>query len=245
MFGVVRVPPGILPWLMTDLEQRDPHSWACCSAMVASAGACRSHCLPEACGGQIIATSAAGARAVLHGLRPFLSEAGRTRNALATSAPGAYRLAMDPAAVVREIAEILGGTAERAAKAARAAAVIRRAGGYRWVGIYDVADQRVVNLAWSGPAAPAYPVFPVTQGLTSTAITTRATVLVGDVTADQRYLEALGDTQSEIIVPVVDPRDRRVIGTLDVESERRAAFGPADQQALERAAAALLPLWTM
>ncbi|HZD69956.1 MAG TPA: GAF domain-containing protein [Actinomycetes bacterium] len=147
--------------------------------------------------------------------------------------------------MVREITEILGGTADRAARASHAAKVIRRAGGYRWVGIYDVSDQLVVNLAWSGPAAPAHPVFPVTQGLTSTAISTRATVLVGDVTADERYLEALGDTRSESIVPVLDPVDGRVIGTLDVESQRRAAFGPADQQALERAAAALLPLWTV
>jgi hypothetical protein len=67
---------------------------------------------------------------------------------------------------------------------------------------------------------------------------------VGDVTADERYLEALGDTRSEIIVPVLDPDDGRVIGTLDVESQRRGAFGPGDQRALERAAAVLLPLWT-
>lgn len=151
---------------------------------------------------------------------------------------------MNPDAMVREIAEILGGTADRATKASHAAEAIRAAGGYRWVGIYDVADQLVVNLAWSGPGPPTYPVFPVTQGLTSTAITTRATVPVGDVTADERYLEALGDTRSEIIVPVLDPGDREVIGTLDVESERRAAFGPADQRALEGAATALLPLWT-
>jgi len=151
---------------------------------------------------------------------------------------------MDPATLVRQLTEILGGTAERTTKAARAAEIVRRAGGYRWVGIYDVGDQQVVNLAWSGPAAPAYPVFSVTQGLTGSAITTRTSVVVGDVSADERYLEALGDTRSEIIVPVLDPHDGRVIGTLDVESQHRAAFGPADQRALERAAAALLPLWT-
>ncbi len=152
---------------------------------------------------------------------------------------------MDPDRVVREIAEILGRTDDHAAKASHTAEVIRRAGGHRWVGIYGVADQMVVNLAWSGPGPPAYPVFSVTEGLTSTAVTTRATVVVGDVAADERYLQALGDTRSEIIVPVLDPRDGSVVGTLDVESQRRAAFGPADQLLLERAAAALLPLWTM
>jgi putative methionine-R-sulfoxide reductase with GAF domain len=152
---------------------------------------------------------------------------------------------MDPDALARQIAQILEGTADRAAKASQAARAIRAAGGYRWVGIYDVTDQLVVNLAWSGPGPPAHPVFPLTQGLTATAITTRASVLVGDVTADARYLQALGDTRSELIVPALDPGGGGVIGTLDVESQRRAAFGPADQRALEAVAAALLPLWTV
>jgi putative methionine-R-sulfoxide reductase with GAF domain len=152
---------------------------------------------------------------------------------------------MNQDAMLLEIANILGGTADRAAKASQAAKVVRAAGGYRWVGVYDVAEQLVVNLAWSGPGPPAHPVFAASEGLTSTAIETRATVVVGDVTVDGRYLEALGDTRSEIIVPVLDPGDSRVVGTLDVESQHRAAFGPADQRTLERAAAALLPLWTM
>jgi putative methionine-R-sulfoxide reductase with GAF domain len=54
----------------------------------------------------------------------------------------------------------------------------------------------------------------------------------------------VGDTRSEIIVSVLDPRGGRVIGTLDVESRCRAAFRPADQRTLERAAQALLPMWT-
>jgi putative methionine-R-sulfoxide reductase with GAF domain len=133
-------------------------------------------------------------------LHPFLPQAAPSGNALTTHPPGAYRLAMDPDAVIHQIAEILGGPADRAGKASQAANVIRAAGGYRWVGIYDVTGQLVVNLAWSGPGPPAHPVFPATQGLTGTAITTRATVLVGDVATDERYLEALGDTRSEIIV---------------------------------------------
>ena len=36
-------------------------------------------------------------------------------------------------------------------------------------------------IAYSGPGAPAYPTFPVTQGLTGAAIREKATVLVGDV----------------------------------------------------------------
>jgi uncharacterized protein YdbL (DUF1318 family) len=72
--------------------------------------------------------------------------------ALAISTAGVYRLTMDVAALLQQVGETVTGTAQRVTKAARAAEVIRRAGGNRWVGVYDVTDQQVVNLAWSGPA---------------------------------------------------------------------------------------------
>ncbi|MGC2291694.1 MAG: hypothetical protein WA450_07130, partial [Candidatus Acidiferrales bacterium] len=54
------------------------------------------------------------------------------------------------------------------------------------------------------------------QGLTSSAIQQRAPVVVGDVRSDPRYLTAFGSTLSEIIIPILDPRDQRVVGTVDV-----------------------------
>ena len=98
-------------------------------------------------------------------------------------------------------------------------------------------------IAYSGPGAPAYPTFPVTQGLTGAAIREKATVLVGDVQSDPRYLTVFGGTLSEIIVPIVHPQSGKVIGTIDVESERANAFSPSDQQLLEECARAALPLW--
>ena len=41
---------------------------------------------------------------------------------------------------------------------------------------------------------------------------------------DPRYLTAFGSTQSEIIVPVVDSAKRKVVGTIDVESEEKDTF---------------------
>ena len=76
-------------------------------------------------------------------------------------------------------------------RARRIADRIRQATGRRWVGIYAVTSEEVVNLAWSGPAAPAYPTFPATQGLTSAAISQQATVVSNDVASDPRYLVAI------------------------------------------------------
>jgi L-methionine (R)-S-oxide reductase len=129
----------------------------------------------------------------------------------------------------------------QAERAQRIAAAIREVTGHRWVGIYTVAAGEVANLAWSGPAPPAHPSFPVDAGLTATAIGTRATVVSGDVGGDPRYLQALPTTASEMIVPIVV--DGAVVGTLDVESDRTGAFGAADRMALERIAAALAGLY--
>jgi putative methionine-R-sulfoxide reductase with GAF domain len=68
-------------------------------------------------------------------------------------------------------------------------------------------------------------------------------VNVGDVAADANYLTALGDTRSEIIVPIVDGVRHVVIGTIDVESELVHAFDEATQALLETCAEIVRPIW--
>jgi len=136
------------------------------------------------------------------------------------------------------------GDRDRVGMAKQLAEAIRPLGDYRWVGIYDVSPEFVSVIAWSGPGGPAVPTFPVTQGLTGAAIRQRIAIVVGDVKKDQRYLTCLGSTRSEIIVPVLHPEHRRVIGTIDVESDQPDAFSDEDQEILEQCAEAALPLWT-
>jgi putative methionine-R-sulfoxide reductase with GAF domain len=120
----------------------------------------------------------------------------------------------------------------RAERAQRIADVVRAATGRRWVGVYEVTPTEVVNLAWSGPAPPAHPRFPIGRGLTGAAIATRKTVVANDVARDPRYLTALASTGSELIVPVI--LGERIVGTLDVEDERTDAFSDDDRQLFER-----------
>jgi putative methionine-R-sulfoxide reductase with GAF domain len=67
--------------------------------------------------------------------------------------------------------------------------------------------------------------------------------VVGDLREGPRYLTAFGTTRSEIIVPVVDPSGRKIVGTIDVESEKVDAFSEEDRAALERCAVALAELF--
>jgi L-methionine (R)-S-oxide reductase len=135
------------------------------------------------------------------------------------------------------------GTGDRHDRARKIAEMIRELGPYRWAGLYDVGPEMVSNIAWSGPAAPAYPDFPVTKGLTGSAVREKKAAIIGDVRTDPRYLTNLGTTLSEIIVPILDPNSERVIGTLDVESKKANAFSDDDRKKLEQCADASLGLW--
>ena len=147
--------------------------------------------------------------------------------------------------MLSELRHLVDSPEPRLEKLRKIARTIRARGGYRWVGLYEVDRSRglVKNLVWVGPHAPVYPVFPVSKGLTGVAIACRRPVNVGNVREDERYLTALSTTQSEIIVPIFDEQGMAVVGTIDVESEVRDAFGPDVQRTLESCAAAIQPLW--
>jgi putative methionine-R-sulfoxide reductase with GAF domain len=147
--------------------------------------------------------------------------------------------------ILNQIRAMAASGDDRTEKARRLAERIQKLGDYRWVGVYDVGSEVVSIIAWSGLRAPEFPTFPISKGLTSAAIERRETVIAGDVRNNPRYLTTFGNTLSEIIVPVLDPSGERVIGTVDVESERANAFSASDQQTIEQCAKAALPLWLL
>lgn len=148
----------------------------------------------------------------------------------------------DASGFAEQLARVLAVPGSRGEQARRAAALIRAAGGYRWVGLYDVTASEIRVLAWDGPAPPAHPRFARSQGLNGAAVASGAPVLVPDVAADPRYLPTLGETRAELIVPVLTAAAEPV-GTIDVESAAADAFDAADVRLLQAAAAVLLPLW--
>ena len=143
-----------------------------------------------------------------------------------------------------EVAAAAVEPGDRAGRAERIAGAIRRGGGYRWVGVYDVRGGEIAVLGWSGPGEPASPRFPATRGLGGAAVASGSTVVVGDVTADPRYLTTFGNTRSEMVVPVIPAAGAAsVAGLIDVESERPDAFTDTDRDLLQRCAVAIAPLW--
>ena len=150
----------------------------------------------------------------------------------------------DRARLLADLKQMVSNAQDRTTALKRVAALLQSTGGYRSVGLYDVdrATGVVRNIVWSGPAAPEYPTFPITKGLTGAAVAGRETVNVGDVAVDPRYLTAFGTTRSEIIVPVFDLAGD-VAGTIDVESETPHAFTREMQVLLEACSDVIRPLW--
>src|SRR5437588_11857938 len=115
------------------------------------------------------------------------------------------------------------------------AEMIRSARAYRFIAVYKIVKDEFVILAGTGNEPPAYPRFPTSQGLCGAALDSGKPIIVGDVHKDPRHLPAFHTTRSEIVVPMRNNDHRRVLGMLDVESDKLNAFGEEDRQFLERA----------
>jgi GAF domain-containing protein len=107
---------------------------------------------------------------------------------------------------------------------------------YSWVGIYLVEGHELVLGPFLGAPSP-HTRIPLGRGICGAAATAKATIVVDDVHADDRYLACSIDTQSEIVVPIMSGPD--VLGEIDIDSDAPAAFDARDQRMLEDIAAAL------
>ena len=110
---------------------------------------------------------------------------------------------------------------------------------YSWVGIYLVEGDDLVLGPWEGPEATEHVRIPVGQGVCGAAAASGKTEVVDDVNADPRYLACFPSTRSEIVVPIA--QNGRVVGEIDIDSDRPAAFGQEDRAFLERVAELIAP----
>jgi GAF domain-containing protein len=107
---------------------------------------------------------------------------------------------------------------------------------YSWVGIYLLEGSELILGPYRGKPSP-HTRIPLNQGICGAAASTKETIIVDDVDADPRYLACSLETRSEIVVPIM--RGAEVLGEIDIDSDKKAAFGPADRELLEAVAALL------
>ena len=68
------------------------------------------------------------------------------------------------------------------------------------------------------------------EGIIGQTIKTGKSIILNDVTQDERYIPGRKETKSEITSPIL--RDGKTIGALNVESDKLATFDPADIEVL-------------
>ena len=107
---------------------------------------------------------------------------------------------------------------------------------YAWVGIYVLEGEELLLGPYRGKPSP-HTRIPLNQGICGAAASTKQTIIVDDVDADPRYLACSLETRSEIVVPIM--RGVNVLGEIDIDSDKKAAFGPADRELLEAVATLL------
>jgi L-methionine (R)-S-oxide reductase len=109
---------------------------------------------------------------------------------------------------------------------------------YTWSGIYLLDGNELVLGPFVGKPSP-HTRIPLGRGICGAAAAEKATIIVDDVNADSRYLACSIETQSEIVVPIM--HDGRVLGELDIDSDKKGAFAGDDRALLEQVAAILAP----
>ncbi len=108
---------------------------------------------------------------------------------------------------------------------------------YDWVGIYLVEGGELVLAAWKGAHATEHTRIPMGQGVCGAAAASGQTEIVSNVSQDKRYLACFSSTKSEIVVPIKSKN--KVIGEIDIDSDKLAVFNQNDRVFLEEVASLL------
>ena len=104
---------------------------------------------------------------------------------------------------------------------------------YTWVGFYFLHEGKLHIGPYIGKPTP-HTVIDLNRGICGAAVSQEKTIVVDDVNADPRYLACSLETRSEIVVPIC--AGGKIIGELDIDSDRTAAFSEDDRILMEQAA---------
>lgn len=145
----------------------------------------------------------------------------------------------DSTKLLQDIAAFLLAAPQNPSTVKTAIEMVRRERGYCWLGVYKIVCDDFVIIAGTGNEPPTYARFPKTQGLCGVVAESRETLFVPDVREDPRWLPSFWTTLSEIVVPIIRLESDRLVGVLNVESEKKNAFDEDDRDFLEHVAVLL------
>lgn len=103
---------------------------------------------------------------------------------------------------------------------------------YDWVGFYMVdGDKEELVLGPYAGKPTDHVRIPFGKGICGQSAVSQDTFIVDDVTKESNYIACSIDVKSEIVVPLF--KDGRMIGQIDIDSSKPAAFNAADEAFLK------------
>lgn len=143
--------------------------------------------------------------------------------------------ARDTAAMYADLAKaieaLVAGEPDPIANMANAAALIwETVPDLNWAGFYRNVDGELVLGPFQG--RPACIRIPFGRGVCGVAAQTLQVQRVDDVHAFDGHIACDSASESEIVVPIV--RDGKLLAVLDLDSPRKARFGPEDEAGCRR-----------
>lgn len=132
-------------------------------------------------------------------------------------------------ALLPQIEAIIAGEPDLIANLSNIAAALKEQFQWWWVGFYLVKNDELVLGPFQGPVACTR--IRKGRGVCGAAWEQAITLIVPDVEQFPGHIACSSFSKSEIVVPII--RNGRVIGVLDVDSEKPDHFDTVDQQYLE------------
>ncbi|MFD2034122.1 GAF domain-containing protein [Belliella marina] len=133
-------------------------------------------------------------------------------------------------AIIPQIEALINGENDLIANLANISAVLKEAFGFFWVGFYLVKEDQLVLGPFQGPIACTR--INLGKGVCGTAWKENKTQLVPDVDAFPGHIACSSASKSEIVLPFSS--EGKVLGVLDIDSDKLADFDKIDQEYLEK-----------
>jgi len=131
-----------------------------------------------------------------------------------------------------QLAGLMARTADPIARMATVAALLyHKLDYFFWCGFYRLVDGELLVGPYQGPLACAK--LEKSKGVCWAGINGKESIVVPDVHKFPGHIACDSRSQSEIVVPVFN-KEKKIVGVLDVDSDKLDTFSATDQEYLER-----------
>lgn len=138
-----------------------------------------------------------------------------------------------------QIEALVAGESDLIAGLANFSAALKQAVGFFWVGFYLVKDNELILGPFQGEIACSR--IKYGRGVCGTAWKKASSIVVANVDDFPDHIACSSSSRSEIAVPLI--KNNKVVGVLDVDSDKLNAFDSTDQKWLEKMVESLIKLF--